>query len=112
MKKLLSFFGIALLFFALTANVETYADDSKTEKVEIKTNAWNWQSQNGVVDKLLEEDGVKDAYFSSEDNIVVVEFCVDKTGVDNIRYTIETMGYSTELIGNKPEELNKYTEKK
>lgn len=100
--KIKMIYAVAAMFlFAIAfSNFAIAKEESKNLKeVKIKTNAWNLESQNQIVDKLLEQEGVSDAYFSALSKEVTVKYNPDVTTVDEIRFTIEDLGYNTELAG-------------
>lgn len=113
MKKALSIIFAFAIAIMMTASYSALAKDNvDVKETKIETNAWNFQQQNEIIDKLLEDEAIVDAYFEAETEIVTVTYNSKDVGVDNIRFMIEEMGYQTEIVEAETEETSNVNQAK
>ncbi len=113
MKKKMTFALAALFLFVIAMSNSAFAKEEANDvnEVRIQTTAWHFEQQNSIIDKLLQEEGVADAWFDADEKIVNVSYNPNVISVDNIRFVIEDMGYETDIVENDTEKESKYTSK-
>ena len=96
---------LTIAIIAVMAIATTVASAATIKKAEIQTSAYSFEQKSKMETKLMDMDGIEDAYLNTSDKVLTVEYDEEQISVDMITYKIvNELGFQAELIDDKPVE--------